>query len=146
MKDGFTLLEVLLSVALIAVLAGISLPVSQQFQQRSDLRTTATVIVENMRRAQILAQASDEDSSWGISIDPGDSDTIVVFRGATFATRDATSDEVTGMSNTITTSGTSEYVFAKTTGLPSDTGTITLTNTTGGTIAIQINAKGTITY
>lgn len=146
MSDGFTLLEILLSIALIAVLAGISLPVSQQFQQRSDLSRTATTIAQTLHRAQVLAQSSDHDSAWGVGVDPANSNAIVLFSGTSFTSRDQALDETTDMSDTISVSGTGEVVFQKFSGVPAFPSSMTLTQTNGQSITIAINEKGTITY
>jgi prepilin-type N-terminal cleavage/methylation domain-containing protein len=55
---GFTLIEILLSVALIGILAGLSLPVYQAFQVKNDLSVAVDTVVQSMRRAQMLSRAS----------------------------------------------------------------------------------------
>ena len=63
---GFTLLEVLLSVAIIALIAGIGTPVYQSFQTRNDLDVVTNTVAQSLRRAQVLARASDGDTTWGV--------------------------------------------------------------------------------
>ena len=140
---GFTLLEVLLSIGLITVLAGLSLPVYQALQNRNDLDITAVTVAQTLRRAQLLSQAMDGDTSWGISIQTG---SITLFRGTSYAARDTSFDEVFDVPTSITQSGVGEVVFAKFTGMPQTTGTITLTSSTNEVRNLILNAKGTITY
>lgn len=140
---AFTLLEVMLSLAAIAVIAGISLPVYQSFQVRNDMDIAATTIAQSCRRAAVLAQASDGDTSWGVRIQSG---SITLFKGANYAARDATFDEFFSMPTSITPSGLSEIVFAKFTGMPTATGTTTLTSSINENRTISINAKGMVSY
>src|SRR3989338_10957347 len=87
---GFTLIEVLLSITAIAIIAGISIPVYQSFKNRNDLDIAATVFAQTARRAQVLAQAADGDTSWGARAQSG---SITLFKGGSYATRDASYDE-----------------------------------------------------
>lgn len=140
---GFTLIEMLLSVAVIAVLAGVLAPVYQSFQVRNDLDIAAVTAAQSLRRAEALAQAVDGDTSWGVRVQPG---SVTVFKGASYATRDTALDESFDVPASITPSGVSEVVFAKFTGLPQTTGTITFISHANETRAITINTKGMVSY
>ncbi len=140
---GFTLIEMLLSVAMIGLIAGMGAPVYQVFQNRNDLAIAATTLAESLRRAALLSRAVDGDSGWGVYVATS---TVTVFKGATYATRDTSADEATITSDGIGVTGTSEYQFTKFTGLPSAVGTTTLTSLNNETRVITINAKGTVTY
>lgn len=142
-QQGFTLLEILLSIAAIGIIMGISIPVSQSFQARNDIDIATVEIAQSARRAQMLSQAVDGDTSWGINIQSG---SIILFKGAIYAARDTTFDEVFEAPTSITPSGINEVVFTKFTGLPQITGTITLTSNTNETRTITINAKGVVSY
>lgn len=139
---GFTLLEMLLSVAVIATLAGLSLPVFRTMLTKNDLDIAAVTTAQTLRRAQVLSQAVDGDTSWGVKVQSG---SIVVFKGASYATRDTTFDEIFDVPTTISISGATEIVFAKFTGFTQTTGTIFL-STEGDSRSISINEKGTLTY
>lgn len=133
------MLELLLSLAVIALVAGLALPASRAFQTRNDLDITAATVAQTLRRAQALAQGMDGDISWGVRVASG---SITLFRGA----GDPNFDEVFDMPSTITPSGFTEVVFAKFTGDPTATGTVTLTSSDSEVINVTINAKGTISY
>jgi prepilin-type N-terminal cleavage/methylation domain-containing protein len=142
---GFTLIEIILSLATIGIIAGISIPVYQSFQVRNDLDIATVEIAQSARRAQILSQAVDGDTSWGVKIQSA-STSISIFKGVSYSARDLTFDEIFYLPPSITVSGLSEIVFGKFTGLPVVTGTTTLTSNTNETRNITINAKGTINY
>ncbi len=140
---GFTLLEMLLSVAILALLAGLGAPIYQSFQVRDDLDIAANTIAGSLRRAQVLSQAVAGDTSWGLSVQSG---AITLFRGASYASRSANFDEVFDLPGSIVPSGISEIVYDKFTGEPQVTGTVTLTSNANEIRNITINEKGTITY
>lgn len=138
---GFTLIEILLSVAIISIVASLSLPILASFNDRNDLDITTQGIVQAIRRAQTYARGVNGDSQWGLRIQSG---SATVFKvGAS----DTSYDETTIIPPIITPTGLSEVVFSKLEGAPSQTGTITLTNTnTNETRAITINAEGMVSY
>jgi prepilin-type N-terminal cleavage/methylation domain-containing protein len=140
---GFTLLETLLSIAIIGLIAGMGVPVYQSLQVRNDLDIGVTTIAQIARRAQLLAEASDGDSNWGVYISSG---VIVLFKGINYVARDATYDEIFSLPTSITSSGTSEFVYEKFTGLPQITGSVILTSNTNETRTITINEKGTVSF
>jgi prepilin-type N-terminal cleavage/methylation domain-containing protein len=142
-NDGFTLIEMLLSVAIVSIIAGISVPIYQSFQVRNDLDVATATIAQSLRRSQVLSQAVDGDTSWGVKIQSGN---ITVFKGTSYAARDTTFDEVFDVPTSLTPSGVSEIVFAKFTGLPTSTGTITLTSSANEVRNVVVNSKGMVSY
>lgn len=143
MKKGFTMIEILLSMAVLSIIVGIGSPIYQSFQNRNNLDITTTTIVQTMRRAQVLAQSVDGDTSWGVKIQSG---SIVLFQGVNFETRDPEFDEMFDLPTSITPSGLPEIIFTKFTGLPQITGSIVLTYNINETRNITINEKGTINF
>lgn len=139
---GFTLLEVLLSVALIGLITGVGAVVYQQLQGRNNLDTMAAAVVASSRRAQALSQAADGDITWGVRVNVG---AVVIFQGAAYASRNEAVDEVIVTSAAISPSGLQEVVFNKLTGLPQTSGVLTLTSP-NGTRTITTNAQGTLLY
>lgn len=142
-NTGFTLLEVLLSVAIIGILAGLGTPIYQSFQVRNDLDIAGNTIAGSLRRAQVLSQGVDGDTTWGLYVQSGE---ITLFQGSSYASRDVDFDEVFILPASIIPSGISEIVYNKFTGEPQITGTIILTSNSNETRNITINEKGTITY
>ncbi len=141
-QAGFTLIEALLSVAIIGILAGVSLPVYLSFQNRNDLDLAAQSIAETLRRAETYSRGVQGDAQWGVAIRPT---YITLFKGTSYAARIASYDENTSLPATVTVGGLSDIPFTKWSGAPTSTGTITLTSTAGSR-SVVINAKGMVDY
>lgn len=141
--QGFTLIEVLLSVAIIAILSGLSLPVYETFARRNDLDVAAQSTVETIRKAETFARGVNYDSVWGVYFT---SASTTFFKGATYATRDTSFDEVVTLPGSITQSGLTEITFTKVNAIPSVTGTLTMTSSTNSVRTIVINGEGSLEY
>ena len=139
---GFTLLELLLSVAVISALAGLSLPVYRTLLSKNDLDIAAVTIAQSARRAQVLSQAVDGAATWGIKVQSG---SIVIFKGTSYSVRDANFDEIVDVPGNISVGGASEIVFAKFTGFPQTTGTMNI-STESDSRSVTINEKGMVNY
>jgi prepilin-type N-terminal cleavage/methylation domain-containing protein len=142
-NNGFTLLEVLLSVALITILGGISLAAYYSLFSRNDLDVAKNQIAQSLGRASFLSSASVGDTTWGVKVLPGN---VVIFKGESYASRDANYDEIYSISSSVTPSGLLEIIFYKMTGFPGSVGAIILTSTNGETRTITINSKGSVSY
>lgn len=142
-QSGFTLVEMMLVVSVVAALGGISAPIYQSFQIKNDLDVVTNNVAQTLKRAQVLSQASDGDAAWGVKAQSG---SLVLFKGATFAARDAAYDEIFDIPGTIAPSGVTEFNFAKMTGLPASPGTLILTSSSGDARNVIVNAKGMVAY
>lgn len=141
-KKAFTLMEILLSIGLMSLLIGISVPVLQSFYFSDEVDTAVSLGARALRTAQLNSQDEYKDSAWGVRFANGG---MTVFKGATYATRTATEDVIYSIDTTVSVSGLSEVDFAKFTGTTATTGTVTFTRNSSSR-NITINAKGTLTY
>lgn len=139
---GFSLTEIVLTLGVIGILLTISSPLYLRFQMRNELDGAVETVVSSFRRAQGLAQAGDQDATWGVSCFTG---SITVFKGTDYATRDPVLDEVSAFPINISCSGITEVVFAKLTGDPMTYGITTLTNEYE-TRTITFSTKGIPSY
>lgn len=142
-QGGFTLLELLLSLSIIGVLAGLSIPVYESFSRRNDLDIATQSTVSAIRRAASYSRAGVGDSAYSVRINDT---SVVLFKGTSYATRDQSFDETLIIPDIITTGGLTDIQFAKLTGMPNTSGSITLSTTTSDTRTITINAKGMVDY
>jgi prepilin-type N-terminal cleavage/methylation domain-containing protein len=142
-QAGFTLIELLLSITIIGILSGLSLPVYESFARRNDLDITTQSTVNAIRRGESYARAVQGDSTWGVKFD---STGVTLFKGATYASRDTAYDETIDVPGSVTVSGLSEVLFTKLTAAPSTTGTVTFTSSTNDVRTVTLNAKGMVDY
>lgn len=142
-QAGFTLVELLLSVVIISMITGMSLPVYESFVRRNDLDLTGQNLATTLRRAETYARAVDYDNAWSVEIQ---SSTITLFQGTSFASRNTAFDETVSIPGSVTLSGLTEVQFAKFSAVPNTTGSVMLTSTTNDTRTVTINAKGVVTY
>lgn len=142
---GFTLIELILVVALMALIGGMSAPFFQSFQVSSDLYTYTDTITRTLRRAQVQSIAGQNANSWGVYFDTA-ANTITLFYGNSYAIRDQSYDEVTKVPNSFdfTTTFSDEIFFTIYSGSPSSVGSVTLTDQNGGSETVTINTLGLI--
>ncbi len=143
LRAGFTMLEMALSIALLGIIFGMTMPMYRVFTIRNDLDIATIAIVSDLHRAQVLSQVADGDSSWGVHVSSG---SILIYKGTSYVLRDSTYDEVTNIPTTILVSGLNDVVFSKKTGLPQNTGTIALTSSSNEIRNVTINQKGMVDY
>ncbi len=142
-RKGFTLPEVLLSITLLSIIGGMTIPMYRTFMVRNDLDISTMTIAQNLRRAQALSESGDGDTTWGVRVGVG---SILIYKGASYISRDSSFDENTSIPTTIIPTGINEVVFSKMTGMPNATGTFILTSQNNETRTVTINEKGMVDY
>jgi len=141
MSQGFSLIEMLLSIALIGVLAGLSVPVYSGYVGHNDVHIAAQTVTQAYRHAQQYARSGEGDSEWGVRVVNG---SVTVFKGGSYATRDTAYDEEFVLSQGMSVSGIEECVFTKMTGNPTVTGEVFLSSNAGISRVISVNEKGMV--
>ena len=142
-NKGFTLIELVITIAIISILAGLSIPVYLNFQTRNDLSISAHSLSHIYRRAQKMSQGVVGDETWGVDVASGQ---ITLFKGISYVARDTGFDEPIVIPGNTVVTGLSEVVFDKLTGDPQQTGITTLTSVNGEVETVQINSKGMAEY
>lgn len=145
MARGISYVQLLLVIALLAILAGISAPYLLSWQQRERVRTTATMLWADLHYAQSKAMQLELGEPWGIHIDDASKE-YVLFSGTTYNPTDSNNEPI-AYANSVSITPSTDLVFAGLTGEPitgTDT-TLTVAATSGvATITITINAAGLI--
>ena len=141
---GFTLIELMLSIAILGLLTGLSIPLYATFSNRNSLDLATQNVATLLRRAETYSRGAKLDTQWGVELQ---SDKATLFNGSNFAGRNVAYDEVVTTSPSVGLSGLNEVLFSKLGGIPQATGSITVTSTNSGEARmITINAKGVINY
>ncbi|MDP2909923.1 MAG: prepilin-type N-terminal cleavage/methylation domain-containing protein [bacterium] len=151
-KKGFTLMEVLIILAILLILLGISITVFISLGKRYDLNNTAELMADKLRLARERTIASEGDNQYGIYFDTATSpDRYILFRGASFSSRDPNFDEVYDLPKSIDIANinfnNNEAVFKRLTG-DADAGDIllSLSSDPGQMYPIYINSFGQIGF
>jgi len=140
---GFTLIEIVVVIAVMAALIGALVPLSARFKRQNDIQVVAETYAQALRRAQVLSQSMSGDSAWGVIAATG---TVTLFKGSAYAARVAGYDELYPFATQFAATGTTEFDFAKFTGLPAAAGTTTFSFTGAASRSVYLNAKGIPTY
>ena len=138
-RSGFTAVEVLLTLGVIAATAGVSMPMYRNFQVRSDLDLAVTQTLAGLTRAQLLSQTGQEDGQWGFQVVEG-----TIFQGSSYVIRDPDFDEVILLPANISVYGIEEVVFSRVYGIPTPTGDIILEALNGDRRTITVSADGVV--
>jgi prepilin-type N-terminal cleavage/methylation domain-containing protein len=147
---AFTLVELLVTLGIIVILAGISFISIINYKQRQELVSASQEIVSVLRNAQDRSISQESGSRWGVYFENPSSGTdfFDLFRGETYAGGELVSraalssnlqfvNPVSGSNVTI--------IFSPITGLPNSSTTIKLSlisnSTVSSTIIIDTNGK-----
>ena len=122
---GLTLSEILIVVAIIAILISFTLPLGLDFYRSQQLETQSQGVIQALRRAQLKAMSVEDDSRFGVYLT---NDNYTLFKGSSYLTRDVNFDEVFDLPMIINVSGLTEVVFFKLEGKPNVTGNIILSS------------------
>lgn len=139
MGRGLTLVEILVTVAILAILATLTVPLILDFYKDQQINSSTQEVVQTLRRAQLKAMSVESDSSFGVYLT---NDNYILFRGDTYNPGDPY-NEIFNFPQIITVSGLSEVVFTKFEGLTEDIGSIVLSIDNESRI-IEINNFGKI--
>lgn len=110
MRAGFTLMETLIVIALLAVLLTVGQLVSSQYLARQALWTSADTVASELRFAQMDAFTQAGDAPHGIKVMPG---IVTRFQGASYTTRNQALDASTSFPDTLGVTGQDEIVIEK---------------------------------
>lgn len=144
-EKGFTLLELVLVVAITVILAATSVPLLLNVTSRNRANAVSREVVSALRLAQKRSMSGLQDSEFGVYFDDS-SKQFIVFRGASYGLNPS-DDLVFNYASSITISqsfSSSEVNLEKITGSTADTGTIAITDTSGNAESISVSSQGKI--
>jgi len=143
-SPAFTLIELLLVVAILGIIIAFGAPFFGGAFSRTNIDNANLLTAQSLRRAMLKAQSNEMDSDWGVKLSSGQ---ILIFKGSSYAARDAGFDIITELEDNVVFSGDTEIVFPKHSGELSSNKSVTigLANTSESK-TITINTKGALSY
>jgi len=115
MKKGFTLIELIIVIALIFLFSGLIFPINYSVFKESTIRNQARNIENSLRKAQAAAITGRGDTSSGIKFSQT---SYTLFEGEFYSSRRKAMDMTLAFPVAMSFAGAQEIVFQKTTGLP----------------------------
>lgn len=140
MKKGLTVIELLLSIAVIVIILAASIPFYFSFYTRSKNQSLTREILTSIYRTKLKAMASQNDDSWGLEI--ARDSKITIFRGTSYVGRNQLYDEIIDIEPGITFASDAEIIFAKSSGFANATKIITFTDTSNNSTTINVDIYG----
>lgn len=143
-KKGFTLVELLVVIGILAVIFAISAPYFSTTMVSNDAKASALDAGDALREAQSSAMSGYNGGKFGVHFETSK---FVFFQGDAYATTDA-NNKVHAMSGEVAISWPGgapslNIKFANSRGTPDWSGTVTFT-TTGSTATVTVNSAGMI--
>ena len=135
---GVTVIELILIIALIAIVGTAATPFLSNFILRNNYETTVDKVLSSLRKAQGYSMSGRNQSLWGVCLAAGNK--IRLYRGSCATPAFSEDFDVPG---SVAVSGLSDTTFSTLRGEPSGTLTITI-STDIGTRTVSVNGAGMI--
>lgn len=117
-KAGFTVLELLIVMVILAIIFGAGTPIALNFYLDYQLDSEYELLTSLLQQSRNLSMINHNESDHGLYLD---SKNFVIFQGSSFATRVQSQDRPFPRSASITVSGPSELLFAALSGATAST-------------------------
>lgn len=139
-QKGITLIEILLVIAITAIIGATTIPVASGFLVRTYLKDKTNEIAVSLKIAQINSMSGKGGSVWGVKTD---SSFIYLFKGSSFSAREVAFDQKYRIPASISITPV-EITFNNLTGNPSSTAGITISSNAGDTKTVILNQVGMV--
>ena len=139
---GFTLIELIVTTAIIIVLAAGTMAFYGFFQNEEVLAAVKTEVVQNLRYQQERAKAGVDNTPHGAYFSTS---SYTLYQGQNYASRNQAADIVHTLPAGFIFSGYPEVTFSVQQGLATPAGILTITKTNANTsVTLEINSAGLI--
>ena len=138
MARGYSYVQMLMVISLLAILAAASSPYYFSWQQRQQVRSTSSMLLADLRLTQSRSMQREQNTTWSILVEDS-AKQYHVMSGANAYQTITYPDSIV-----VSASPTDEVEFAGLTGAVAVASTITITssNLSGASDTITINAAG----
>ncbi len=148
---GFTLLEVMITIALMSVLLGLGLVLSMDVYRGTLYRSTRQTLISSLTTARGRSLSNLFQSTHGVCYGAPD---FIIFRGTTYSASSPYNETVPGNpAVTLTSTGGffscgngTGIVFSQLAATSSNTGTITVSESGHADETVSVNSLGTIIW
>ncbi|KKQ80268.1 MAG: hypothetical protein UT02_C0012G0019 [Parcubacteria group bacterium GW2011_GWC2_38_7] len=124
-RPGFTLLELVITIGIFLIIAGVSVPLYFKFQEFSEKESVKQETLQMIREVQLQAKIGLDNNNHGIYFSGHN---YTTYTGLTFASKIAGSDQDYELSNIISVEAETDLNFLKNTGTPTIDTSLLLTN------------------
>jgi prepilin-type N-terminal cleavage/methylation domain-containing protein len=138
-RPGFTVIELLIALAIVAMLVFMTVVVSSRTIKNSEFDRVRETVRGELTRAQADTISGTLDSAWGAYFT---ATSVTRYKGSSFATRIPSVDVISSFGG-ITANGPKDVSFTRPYGLPASAATIVITNGTQ-TATTTVNTAGAI--
>jgi Tfp pilus assembly protein FimT len=146
-QKGITVAEIIIAVAILAILFSVMLPALGKMRENQTLQSAVSDVASLISRARAETLASIDSSSYGVHFE---ADRVIIFKGTIYTDGDPNNQETQIISpasiSDINLSGGADVYFERLTGNPSISGTVTVSSpnfsktiTISGTGSVSIN-------
>jgi hypothetical protein len=139
-RSAFTAVETLMTLGIMAVTAGLAVPMWRNMQIRKDLQLATTQVKLALEVAQSDARKGVQSSGWGVYINPS-VDGAVLFRGLSY---NGTSEQTFPFPPTVRVDGLQEVAFLPVSGAPTAQGEIIFTSLQGDQMILAVTPQGSL--
>jgi prepilin-type N-terminal cleavage/methylation domain-containing protein len=141
-RYGFTLVEVVVTLALVSIIGALSVSGFVQYKQSVTFESIEQTLEYALRRANHLSSVEAQNTSWGVFVEET---AVTVFMGDSYATRTTDSDEILDLAEEISIVADQEIVFNQGSGLPTSPAHFELVSNDSITL-ISVLSTGALMY
>ncbi len=109
-NNAFTLIEILLSMGIMLILLGLTMPFTIHFYRRYQIVTERNLLLSLLRQARTLSFAGAGSADHGVRIASA-SYTYTLFEGSSYAGRNQSKDQTFDMASNVAFTGPPDAIF-----------------------------------
>jgi prepilin-type N-terminal cleavage/methylation domain-containing protein len=141
--SGFSILELLVTIALISMLFGMTVPIGIDFIAKNNITVAKETVVNTLRTAQHNSINLEQSSNWGVYTQQN---SLIMYMGDTYATRDTDFDLLNQLPSGIAITSGMDINFTQLSGDTSANSNIVVSSARAKSKTVQINTEGVVSH